>query len=102
MASNTLTEAGATWNPTTILSGYVPAQVADLKRQPGRDLQIHGSARLAQTLLAAGLVDELRLAIAPVVVGEGRRLFRPAPPRRACASPDSGRPRRASPSTSSR
>ncbi|MFI1932356.1 dihydrofolate reductase family protein [Streptomyces sp. NPDC020330] len=73
VASNTLTEA--TWDPTTILSGDIPAQVAEVKRRPGRDLQIHGSARLAQSLLAAGLVDELRLAIAPVVVGEGRRLF---------------------------
>ncbi|MFD4024852.1 dihydrofolate reductase family protein [Streptomyces sp. NPDC058576] len=75
VASNTLTASEATWNPTTILSGDAPAQVAEVKRQPGRDLQIHGSARLAQSLLAAGLVDELRLAIAPVVVGEGRRLF---------------------------
>ncbi|MGI5196408.1 dihydrofolate reductase family protein [Streptomyces sp. CA-288835] len=73
VASHTLTRAD--WNPTTILSGDVPAQVAELKRQPGRDLQIHGSARLGQSLLAAGLIDELRLAIAPVVVGTGRRLF---------------------------
>jgi dihydrofolate reductase len=65
----------ADWNPTTILSGDVPAQVAELKRQPGREIQIHGSARLAQSLLAAGLIDELRLLIAPVVVGSGRRLF---------------------------
>ncbi|WP_129664838.1 dihydrofolate reductase family protein [Phytoactinopolyspora endophytica] len=73
VASNSLEEAN--WNPTTILSGDVAAQVADLKQQPGRDLQIHGSARLAQSLLAAGLIDELRLVIAPVVVGHGRRLF---------------------------
>ncbi|MFD4033306.1 dihydrofolate reductase family protein [Streptomyces sp. NPDC058637] len=73
VASHSLTEAG--WDPTTILSGDVPAQVAALKRQPGRELQIHGSARLGRSLLAAGLVDELRLAIAPVVVGTGRRLF---------------------------
>jgi len=73
VASNTL--AKADWAPTTILSGDVPAQVAELKRQPGRELQIHGSARLAQSVLAAGLIDELRLAIAPVVVGNGRRLF---------------------------
>jgi dihydrofolate reductase len=65
----------ADWNPTTILSGDVPAQVAEVKQQPGRELQIHGSARLAQSLLAAGLVDTLRLVIAPVVIGNGRRLF---------------------------
>jgi dihydrofolate reductase len=73
VASHSL--AKADWAPTTILSGDVPAQVAELKRQPGRELQIHGSARLAQSLLAAGLIDELRLLIAPVVVGTGRRLF---------------------------
>ena len=65
----------ADWNPTTILSADVPAQVAEAKQQPGREIQIHGSARLAQSLLAAGLIDELRLVIAPVVVGNGRRLF---------------------------
>ena len=73
VASNTL-KAG-TWNPTTILSGDVAAQVAELKQQPGRELQIHGSARLAQSLLAAGLIDELRLVVAPVIVGHGRRLL---------------------------
>jgi dihydrofolate reductase len=73
VASHTL--AAGTWNPTTILSGDVPVQVAELRQQPGRDLQIHGSARLAQSLLAAGLIDELRLVVAPVVVGHGRRLF---------------------------
>jgi len=73
VASHSLTEAE--WDPTTILSGDIPAQVAEVKRQPGRELQIHGSARLGQSLLAAGLIDELRLAIAPVVVGKGRRLF---------------------------
>ncbi|MCL2554096.1 MAG: dihydrofolate reductase family protein [Actinomycetia bacterium] len=73
VASRSLTRAE--WDPTTILSGDVPAQVAELKRQPGRELQIHGSAQLAQSLLAAGLVDTFRLVIAPVVVGQGRRLF---------------------------
>ena len=73
VASHSLTKAD--WAPTTILSGDIPEQVAELKRQPGRDLQIHGSARLGQSLLAAGLVDTLRLVIAPVVLGHGRRLF---------------------------
>jgi dihydrofolate reductase len=73
VASNSLKTAD--WNPTTIISGDVPAQVAEVKRQPGREIQIHGSARLAQSLLAAGLIDTLRLVIAPVVLGSGRRLF---------------------------
>ena len=73
VASHSL--ATADWAPTTILSRDIPAQVSELKRQPGRELQIHGSARLAQSLLAAGLIDEMRLVIAPVVLGNGRRLF---------------------------
>ena len=73
VASRTLTTG--TWNPTMILSADVAAQVAELKQQPGRDLQIHGSARLVQSLLAADLIDEFRLVVAPVIVGLGRRLF---------------------------
>ncbi|ANY06066.1 dihydrofolate reductase family protein [Pseudonocardia sp. HH130630-07] len=73
VASQSLTRAD--WGPVTILSGDVPARVADLRRAPGRELQIHGSSRLGRSLLAAGVVDELRLAVAPVVVGSGRRLF---------------------------
>lgn len=73
VASHTMETAG--WDPTTILSGDVPAQVAQIKRQPGREIQIHGSSRLARSLLAAGLIDRLRLVIAPVVLGSGRRLF---------------------------
>ena len=73
VASHTLAET--TWTPATILAGEVVAQVAELKAQPGDELQLHGSARLAQSLLAAGLVDEIRLVITPTVLGQGRRLF---------------------------
>jgi dihydrofolate reductase len=73
VASHTLAET--TWTPATILAGEVVAQVAELKAQPGDELQLHGSARLAQSLLAAGLVDEIRLVITPTVLGQGRHLF---------------------------
>lgn len=66
----------APWAPSTILSGDIFGGIAALKARPGRELQIHGSGRLAYSLLEAGLVDELRLMIAPVALGQGRKLFR--------------------------
>jgi dihydrofolate reductase len=73
VVSSTLTETP--WNPATVLAGDPVASVGALKAKAGRELQIHGSARLAATLLAAGLVDTLRLVIAPVVIGSGRRML---------------------------
>lgn len=69
--SRTITWAG--WN-TTVIPAVVPEQIAELKAQPGGDLVL-GGPDLAQTFLRLGLVDEYRLYIHPVVVGEGRRLF---------------------------
>ena len=73
VVTNTLAEG--TWNPTTVLRGDPVRTVGELKAQPGRELQIHGSARLGNALLAAGLVDTLRLVVAPTVIGSGRRLL---------------------------
>ena len=71
VVSSTLSDAQATWAPTTVLRGDIAAAVAE----PGLELQIHGSTTLGRSLLDAGLVDELRLVVAPVIVGDGRRLF---------------------------
>jgi dihydrofolate reductase len=79
VVTNTLTEGS--WRPTTLLHGDPIRTVGNLKAQPGRELQIHGSARLGKTLFSAGLVDTLRLVIAPTVAGSGRRLLdHPIPP----------------------
>jgi dihydrofolate reductase len=75
VASNTLGDADATWGPVTVIRGDVAAAVRDLRERPGRELQIHGSSTLGRSLLDAGSVDEIRLVVAPVVVGHGRRLF---------------------------
>lgn len=69
------TLAKGEWNPTTILRGGIRETVGALKAQPGRELQVHGSARLSAALLDAGLVDAVRLAVAPVILGQGRRLL---------------------------
>ena len=71
VVTSTLTKGD--WNPTTVLRDV--AAVAECKARPGRELQVHGSARLAASLLAAGLVDTLRLVVAPTVIGTGRRLL---------------------------
>jgi len=73
VVSNTL--AGGTWKPTTVLRGDPADTVAALKSQPGRELQIHGSATLGNALVSAGLVDTVRLVVAPTVIGSGRRLL---------------------------
>lgn len=63
------------WKPGTVLTGDIEADVAKLKQQPGREIQIHGSGSLTASMFRAGLMDEVRLVIAPVVVGTGRKLF---------------------------
>jgi dihydrofolate reductase len=63
------------WANTTVIDGDLVEFVQDLKDRPGGDIGVHASILVAQTLLAAGVVDELRLAIAPVIAGSGRRLL---------------------------
>src|SRR5262249_47357505 len=68
------TLSSAEWENSTILSGDVAEDVARLKGEYDNIL-VAGSARLAQGLLAADLVDELRLMVFPIVLGSGKRLF---------------------------
>lgn len=66
------------WAATATIGGPVEDFVAGLKRGAGGDIGVHGSITLAQSLMRAGLVDELELVISPVVAGTGRRLFEDA------------------------
>ncbi|WP_237496538.1 dihydrofolate reductase family protein [Modestobacter sp. L9-4] len=63
------------WANSSVVAGPVIEHVAALKRRDGGDIGLHGSATLARHLLRAGLVDELRLVLAPALAGHGRRLF---------------------------
>jgi dihydrofolate reductase len=62
-------------NATTVPDGGLVEFVRDLKQQRGGDVGVHASISVAQALLAAGVVDELRLVIAPRIAGRGRRLL---------------------------
>lgn len=76
VVSTTLTEesvASSPWQPTTLLRTL--DDVAALKQTEGGEIQVHGSATLAQGLAAAGLVDRYHLLVFPLVLGHGKRLF---------------------------
>jgi dihydrofolate reductase len=73
VVSSTVTEPG--WEHTTVLAGDPVEAVRDLKETDGADIVLTGSISLGHTLIAAGVVDELRLFTYPVVQGRGRRLF---------------------------
>ncbi|SOD72559.1 dihydrofolate reductase [Jatrophihabitans sp. GAS493] len=68
------------WNNSVVVDGDLIDFVRALRDQPGRDIGIHASISVTQALLAAGVVDELRLVIAPALAGNRRRLFDGVPP----------------------
>ena len=64
------------WN-ATVIDGDVATAVAELKQQSGGDIEVYGSPTLVQTLMKHDLVDEYRIALHPVVLGDGTPLFPP-------------------------
>jgi dihydrofolate reductase len=73
VASTTLKDLE--WENSHLIEGKVPDGIRALKDQDGPQLQVHGSGNLIQTLLEQGLIDEFRLLIFPVLLGNGKRLF---------------------------
>lgn len=75
------TLSGATWNNSSLVREDPVQAVEALKRQPGNDVFVFGSADLSATLMQHGLFDEYRLCVVPVMLGEGNPLFKPGLPR---------------------
>lgn len=63
------------WEPAKVISGRAEEELAKLKEQPGSDMLIWGSISLSQSLINAGLIDEIRIVTCPLVLGEGRPFF---------------------------
>lgn len=66
----------ADWNNTTIIKDNATAEIQKLKELSGKDIYVFGSANLSETFIDDNLFDEYRIAIAPVILGSGRPLFR--------------------------
>jgi dihydrofolate reductase len=79
VVSSSLAEPLA-WRNSTLIKGDVPSEVAKLKEEAGKDIQVMGSGELVQTLIRHNLVDEYRLMVHPLVLGSGKRLFRGGTP----------------------
>lgn len=73
VVSSTLGEPD--WDNSTVLRGDAVAEVARLKRELDGEIVVPGSHRLGRTLIEAGLLDEVRLVVFPVVLGAGERFF---------------------------
>jgi dihydrofolate reductase len=73
--ASTMMKEPLPWINSTLLKGDASRTVANLKKQPGKDIAVLGSGKLVQSLMQHGLVDEFLLLIHPLVLGSGRRLF---------------------------
>ncbi len=71
--SSTLQHAG--WSNTTVVTGEAVERIEEFKAVPGGELLLLGSAHLTSHFAAAGVLDELRVMVCPIVLGQGRSLF---------------------------
>jgi dihydrofolate reductase len=76
----TSTPLEAKWDNASAIDGGLVDFVRELKGRTGGDIGVHGSISVAQALLSAGVVDELRLVVAPAIAGTGRKLLDGLPP----------------------
>ena len=74
VVSTTLSDAEATWN-ATFLKGDLAKELANIKQGVNQDILIFGSGQLVHALVAQNLIDEYRLMVFPVVLGDGKRIF---------------------------
>lgn len=73
VVSNTLNKAE--WTNSRLIKENIAGEIANLKQRPGKDIAIFGSSDLTVSLTDMGLVDEYRIMVAPVALGEGKSLF---------------------------
>jgi dihydrofolate reductase len=74
------TLAGVDWANTTLVKDAAADEIARIKRQPGKDIFVFGSADFSSTVVRHGLVDEYRFGINPVVLGKGTPFFKGGEP----------------------
>jgi dihydrofolate reductase len=67
------------WKNSRLMRDFRPDEITELKRQPGRDIVVYGSGTIVNQLTAAGLIDEFRFIVNPVVLGDGKQLLAGTP-----------------------
>jgi dihydrofolate reductase len=74
-SSTSDSDRARSWNEARVLTGDLATEITALKANPGKDLVVHGGATFAQSLIANGLIDEFKLVVLPVALGQGVPLF---------------------------
>ena len=65
----------ASWNNSVLLRNVVPEEIRKMKEEPGKNMMILGSAELSWEFIKAGLIDEYRIWVNPIILGKGKPLF---------------------------